>query len=62
MIDLIILILKLALDILAQQQVGGSIPQNASSLLNIIAVAKKAYEQEVGQPLDVDKIKPYEPV
>ncbi len=59
---LILLIIRTALKILEEQQVGGTVPATADSLVEIISVAKAAYEKETGQPLDVDKIKPYEPI
>ena len=62
MTQLIILIIQTAIQILQQQKIGGSIPANADSILQIISIAKTAYEKETGQPLDVNKIKPYEPI
>ena len=60
--DLIILIAQIALQILAQQRLGGTPSTNASSILQIVSVAKTAYEKETGLPLDVDKIKAYIPI
>jgi hypothetical protein len=62
MINLIIMIAQLALNILKQQHLGGPTTLNASAILEIISMAKAAYEQETGQPLDVAKIKPYIPI
>ena len=62
MINLIITIIGVALEILKSQQVGGATVATADKLLEIISAAKVAYEKEVGEPLDMDKIKPYEPI
>ena len=62
MTDLLILIMRLALQILEQQQVGGSSTSSADSILEIISAAKAAWEKETGLPLDVNKIRPYEPI
>jgi hypothetical protein len=62
---LIILLIQEALQILQIIQIGGQtaeIEKALESLLKIISIAKTAYEQQVGKPLDVNLIKPYEPL
>jgi hypothetical protein len=61
-IKLVIMIVEVALEIL-KAQFGGKIEFNvAEALLDILSKAKAAYEKEVGEPLDVGLIKPYEPL
>lgn len=55
---------QIALDILSSK-VTGNLQTGAnlgSALIKLISVAQTIYKQELGQPLDVTKIKPYEPV
>jgi hypothetical protein len=56
------MIIQLSLDILTNQRVGGEAIKTADFLIDIIAKAKTAVELETGQPLDVNKIKPYIPI
>jgi len=61
MSSLVILIIQTGLQILNQQLGGKQVIGTAEAFLDIISKAKAAYEKETGQPLDVSKIKPYEP-
>lgn len=58
------LILELALTLLRAKTSGGAANAADSGLiyLRIAGAAAKAYEQEVGLPLDPTKIKEYEPL
>jgi len=62
MTSLIILIIQTGLQILNQQLGGAPKITNAEALIDIVAKAKAAYEIEIGAPLDVEKIKPFEPI
>jgi len=62
MTELIILIIRTALEIISAQAGGQPVLSNADAILDIISKAKAAYEKETGQPIDVEKIKPYIPI
>jgi hypothetical protein len=61
-VQLLLLIAQAALTILAQQKVGGAVPQDIEVLLDIISKALAAYQAQTGQPLDPNLIKPYVPI
>lgn len=54
-------IAQVALNVLLAQ-LGGKPANIATAALEIISAARRAYEAETGLPLDVTKIKPYEPM
>ena len=60
-LELVLFIIQTALEIMKSKLSGVpvSIPE---ALVRIVRAGYQAYEQEVGQPLDVDKIKPFEPL
>jgi hypothetical protein len=60
--DLIIMILQIGSSLLAGNQIGGKPVDTADKILKIISVAKKAYEVEVGQPLDESKVPKFEEI
>jgi len=62
MSSLVILIIQTALQILNQQLGGAPKITYAEGLIDIVSKAKAAYEAETGMPLDVSKIKPFEPI
>lgn len=63
MLSKILEILQYALAILGQQLGGKSTPINtAEALTKIMSAALAAFERETGQPMDISKIKPYEPM
>lgn len=62
MTELVLMIIQIGLSIVQQQHLGGGTVVASEALVDIIAKAKAAYEKETGLPLDVSKIKPYEPI
>ncbi len=60
-LQLVLFIVETALSILKAQLSG--VPVNIpEALIRIVRAGYQAYEQEAGQPLDVEKIKPFEPL
>lgn len=61
---LVLILLQEGLSIAAGQVGGkaGSAITTAASLTKIVEVAMAAYQQETGQPMDLDKLRPYEPI
>lgn len=60
--NLVLMIIQIAVEILIKQQIGGAAITYADELVDIISKAKADYERQVGRPLDVLLIKPYTPI
>lgn len=57
-----LLLIKTVLKVL-ETQLGPNKPTElASSLVDLISVTKAVYEKELGQPIDVSKIRPFEEI
>ncbi len=61
-ITILMIIIETALSILKGQLGGGPKVDVPLALTRIASAANKAYQEEVGQPIDPEKIRRFEPI